>query len=309
MLCPEPYLDESFGGYILRLTSLNFYDKPSWIYKLGNESTQRLEFNPYSLDLNKTSLEILSGYLHTNKEKLYAMLLPFKGFSKYSVDLMFKYMTNSRSPYFSSRNRICVECIKEYGFIKKYWDIKFVSVCVEHSCFLMEKCPFCKKYLDYSRKSISICNCGFDLTKYKGKRNISNLDFEITKLIIHSCGFKAYENKGNPLYNTNLDEIVDSLIIVSRIFFTNKFSFSIKTNLTELHELLKDPLHFFQNWPINCNYYFNDKYQNKMSINNKNQRDDVLEDYNYYFKGLNKIRYQHVQILRERYLDYLKCLM
>src|SRR5437764_1143327 len=44
----SPYRDESFAGYLTRLTDLNYYDSPSWILqlaKLGNyERKEALAF-------------------------------------------------------------------------------------------------------------------------------------------------------------------------------------------------------------------------------------------------------------------------
>lgn len=41
-------------------------------------------------------------------------------------DLSGKYKTNTYTKYFSTSNRICVECIKKNKYIKKYWDIFLV---------------------------------------------------------------------------------------------------------------------------------------------------------------------------------------
>lgn len=36
VLSASPYSDESFAGYLTRLTDLNHYDSPSWIRQLAN---------------------------------------------------------------------------------------------------------------------------------------------------------------------------------------------------------------------------------------------------------------------------------
>lgn len=45
----EPFEDESFGGYILRVAENNFYSTPQYIYKLGIESSQKISVIPIKL--------------------------------------------------------------------------------------------------------------------------------------------------------------------------------------------------------------------------------------------------------------------
>jgi TniQ len=63
LIAPKPYPDESFSGYILRLTELNFYEELSHIYLLSGLwlSVQRRSKNGNLIDPFKDDLSLLSN--------------------------------------------------------------------------------------------------------------------------------------------------------------------------------------------------------------------------------------------------------
>ncbi|MFZ6755215.1 hypothetical protein ACO0KY_17770 [Undibacterium sp. Dicai25W] len=59
--------------------------------------------------------------------------------------------------------QVCVRCIEEEQFTKKWWDVNLATACFRHKLFLIETCQRCKKNLNWNRPGIAICQCGFDL--------------------------------------------------------------------------------------------------------------------------------------------------
>lgn len=75
------------------------------------------------------------------------MLLPFPLNNINPMRYTDKYKTHTHAKYFSTNNRICIECLKKSKYLKKWWDIFLVTTCPEHSCFLTDECPACFKKL------------------------------------------------------------------------------------------------------------------------------------------------------------------
>lgn len=116
LILPPPYIDESLGGYILRLTEKNDY--PNTNYYSFLNTNQRLANNPYKLDIVNTELDQLSILLNIKKDLLINMLIPFKEINSSTPLISNDYQTHTHSKFFSINNRICPQCLKESGYIK-----------------------------------------------------------------------------------------------------------------------------------------------------------------------------------------------
>src|SRR5947209_6813246 len=123
----EPNTDESFGGYIVRLTEFNFYDSPSRILKLAGIERKFLD-GGYSLLFKKSfDLSSLAWLTDTDIAKLTKLTYPpvirregSKSRSIFGLPVR-KNCIRVRFP------KICPECLKESPYCRKLWDLSPVT--------------------------------------------------------------------------------------------------------------------------------------------------------------------------------------
>ncbi|MCM3619759.1 TniQ family protein [Sutcliffiella horikoshii] len=257
LILPPPFEEESLGGYNLRLITLNRYPSSGYIYEFFTK--QRLANNPYKADITKIDLEQLSLLLELQQESILSMLSPYK--APPSLNLIFDnhYQTYTNSKYFSINNRICPHCLKEFRYIKKYWDIFFVTTCLEHNCLLVEECPGCGKKIKYNRPCIFTCKCGFDYRDIK----MSELDISshmVTELVLSKCGYKNVETS-SVLTKITYEELVETFLLIIRQIYKQRYITSPILELKLLHEYLIKTYNFFEKWPSNF-YKILDEYEN-----------------------------------------------
>jgi hypothetical protein len=298
LILPPPFKEESLGGYILRLIKENGYPNTSYIYRFIN-TNQRLANNPYKTDIIKTDLEQLSILLNLNKDVLLSMLSPYKDSNSSNYLLENEYQTNTNSKFFSINNRLCPHCLKEFGYIKKYWDIFFVTTCLVHNCQLVDQCPNCKKKIKYNRKSIFKCGCGFDFRDIEHNTMDASSHY-VTKLILNLCGY-SHEEIDSPLSRISLEEVVETFLLIIRQIYRQRYITSPKVDINILHNYLIKTYQIFDNWPgslykILDNY--DDNPENIFGIRS------FGELYQLCFGG----RHSHlkIDIIRDAYKDYIE---
>lgn len=62
-----------------------------------------------------------------------------------------------------SRCAVCPPCVARAGCASASWELTALAACPEHGCWLIDKCPRCKRPLSWNRPDVAICGCGFDL--------------------------------------------------------------------------------------------------------------------------------------------------
>ena len=63
---------------------------------------------------------------------------------------------------FSSSWPVCPACLgqDQVPYERLVWSFRPISVCVEHGCFLISRCPACRRPLRPDRQDVSHCRCG-----------------------------------------------------------------------------------------------------------------------------------------------------
>ncbi|MCM3410176.1 TniQ family protein [Metabacillus litoralis] len=298
LILPPPYIDESLGGYILRLTERNDYPNTNYIYSFLN-TNQKLANNPYKLDIVNTELDQLSILLNIKKDILISMLIPFKEINSSTSLVSNDYQTHTHSKFFSLNNRICPQCLKESGYIKKYWDIFFVTTCSEHNCLLIDECPNCNKKVKYNRKSIFECRCGFDLRSIKPCLLDINANY-VTNLILNICGYSE-EVINSPLSRISFEEVVESFLLIIRHIYKQRYISSPKLDIKTLHSYLVMTYQVFEDWPESF-YKILDEYEDK------NEKVFGIRSFGEFYQLCFGNRYSHfkIDIIRNAYQFYIE---
>jgi hypothetical protein len=157
---PAPLeLGESLAGYILRLTALNYYDRPQRITSLAGLSNILGIAPTASADL--TALSNLTGVpIEELQSRTYPGVKhessPFTAVSFFGHPVAVSIIRNEKT-------KVCPACLKEFGYCRAVWDLLPVTTCPLHECLLMRHCPHCNNRVFSNRRGVSLCAvCNFD---------------------------------------------------------------------------------------------------------------------------------------------------
>ncbi len=271
---PKPYPDESLRGYILRLTEQNDYSTTAWIYDnvgiLTTDITSKLLFIK---DYNGLNIDRLAFYTENEKEVLLSLSF-FNEIGKFQ-DIYPKEVNNALVRGINTnRTKVCPECLKSSPYLRKSWDITFMTCCPVHKILLIERCPNCNSYLKHFNRGSSVnqCKCGFDLTKVL-TTHVKDADTLLSSLIAKKVNNKLGNVKSeiNPFSRLPLLHILFimdffSLNIV-RYFEVNHKRFIRDLPLSDLHNIFNKVINIFLNWPLGY-YEFLDDFRKIPKNNN-----------------------------------------
>lgn len=143
---PVPFSDESWNGYVLRLSGANYVRNPSALLRHAG------------LDLNRSRkdapIAIISELSNKTSEKL--SLIHYAsdfGQAKIGGNLISKSFLQLGQP------KICPQCINDIGYIPAKWDLIHLKVCSTHMVWLDEICNSCQRKLSWERPRINKCKC------------------------------------------------------------------------------------------------------------------------------------------------------
>jgi hypothetical protein len=147
---PEP--DEALMGFVLRMANANAVQGIHWLYqRLGRDKLNRFKFEDCR-DIAYTfgsSVEKVERAMWRRRHQ--------DGMPIHTLDTII-----IRKPYLIRplRPQICSKCLDESGYCRQTWDFQFVCACPIHNCTLIDRCPQCRRYIQWMRPSLLSCNCG-----------------------------------------------------------------------------------------------------------------------------------------------------
>lgn len=147
------YPDESFMGFVLRLSNKNGLSGIHWLYqRLGRDKLNR--FKPedsYAIaKLFGTDMKTLDFSMVRSRR--------IEGVSARDA-----HGHRISRPYLVRplRPQLCPACVSVFGYARSSWDFSLVCACPWHNCMLIDACPSCGKKIQWMRPSFYACNCGF----------------------------------------------------------------------------------------------------------------------------------------------------
>lgn len=88
--------------------------------------------------------------------------------------------------------RFCPICIDQYSYYQLSWRIKMPSVCLEHSCWLLDRCSYCEHQIPLLTNPFTFgkcLNCQKELKSCKSVRRFERKDSEKTQHLIRDLEF------------------------------------------------------------------------------------------------------------------------
>lgn len=145
---PDPYIDESARGYLLRIVDINgFKNVENICRKAGTKFAHKSHVMTNQWE---RIFEVFTPVLH-KKEPLINM------FEQHWTAKLYATFNMKVSNLFSVNCRICPSCITENGYVKADWDFALQTVCTKHKCNLIDSCPHCDTAITWRRGELSTC--------------------------------------------------------------------------------------------------------------------------------------------------------
>jgi len=257
-----PYDDESFMGYLIRLTELNHYETPSWILQLAQVTNYlRKVGRVFDDSLDLAPLQQLTGVDKSRLQPL-VYIAPTKR-TKFGDYFVF----GSPVPRLGIQIRppkICPGCLSEFGYIRRIWDLTAVTTCPLHKCLLLDRCPNCLKQLSLIRRRVTVCRCDYDWRRTP-LINSTEAELEVTTRVHSLCNLfggrepSQQQVSANPLDALELKDLLSALFSVASQYAhiskpeshkpITKFGVSMRN--ADLNSLLCKAAPVFHDWPSN----------------------------------------------------------
>ena len=272
----EPFSDESFIGYILRLAEMNEIPDIRWIFgfikpdkNFRTDCQYSFDFTVDTLALSRFAVitedrlrEIL--YVHHLRDELYnPKRLQVFG-QQIPTDLICR-----ENPKF------CQVCLSESNYCRKVWEIAFVTACPVHQCRLIDHCPACQGKLNWKRSNIHRCPCGFDFRESVPVL-LEDKELRLTKYLhrIFNLPFGDSEfDFDYPLKTLSTEGLLKLLCFMLAYYVSHhqytgdKIAHSLNNDL--IHRHLTAAVSVFDNWADNYHEFieaWKDKYVNHFVI-------------------------------------------
>ena len=149
---PEPYEDESFNGFLLRVGKLNCIFRPAEILeRLGTQSTAASATPGWLEAPTRLTFKALESKLerplesHRVRFKAREQLQWLRSEDRMISDLRLGFP------------RICPDCVSEQGYLDWRWGLAITAHCPKHERVLIESCPNCNKQLNWSGSLLIGC--------------------------------------------------------------------------------------------------------------------------------------------------------
>jgi TniQ protein len=309
---PRPYKNESFMGFLLRVTEENHYDNPYWILQLAGIELGRWNESAY-IYKSPSSLQTFSVLTNVSIRTLRNMMIQAESLPV--TDYVGDYkLFGLEFPFFSVRfgnTKICPECLKEANYIRKIWSVVLVTVCPIHHIILIDKCPRCGNRIGWYRSAVSVCSCNFDFRNSEVIKADAD-GIRLTHNIHERCGLTKKDvtlslTQDNPIHSLDLKKLLQLILFVAS-YFRDRLSESILASPGldngRLHLLLTKAYAVFRDWP-NGYYHYLDYLQ--LRDHRANAVTGIRKAFgNYYYHLYRKYTDHSFEFMRLAFETYLE---
>lgn len=318
LITNKPKPDESFMGYIIRLTALNRYYTPVWILRMAGFQWGLVSGNECCfLFSGSTDLSLLSTLTQVDTVTLESLFYrpADPSFNTRGKQLFFglpvsQYMIHPYQP------KICPDCLKQSAYWRRVWDLVPATVCPIHKRLLLDVCPHCKSKIRLRRVAVTTCTCGFDWRTDLAYTPLEERELKLTRYIYRLCKIETCpsindEVIGNPLSRLCLDDLLSAVFLIAGQYQgTNDVTGKTTTSSishSEMHALLVRAFSVFENWPNN--YYEFLEWKRSQAKYIKGRVTGVEKEFNNLNDALNHNRHLRsceLDFMRTAFEEYLK---
>jgi hypothetical protein len=312
---PKLKPDESFTGYILRLTEENGYSSPSWIINLANFENNLTLPNYSFRSISAESFELLASLSNSTGLEL-AQITYQRVDTRSRLFHAFFGAPIHRSFIQAKRPKICSECLREAAYCRRIWEFILITVCPIHRCMLIDQCPNCNRPIKWVRTSVCICPCKFDWRE-STVLPVGDLEVNLARVIHHLCGLPCGEDshdfsRHNPVLKLSLQDLTQVVIFTAGQLQGSSLTLgwhllSIK-KVKSFHHLFAAAYYIFDDWPTHFYKFLNWWRTNERAAHpGYRPLNSVLyKDFGKLYMGLyEKLSASQFNFIRKAFIDYL----
>lgn len=306
-----PTANESFMGYIMRLTEFNGYDTPAWILDRCGIDSRLINVGCSFVFNASTDLTALAQLTGTKTEELTPMLCrpalgrrtPRQFFFGSPVP---KLLIRLKHP------KVCPPCLLESGHHRKIWDLATVTACPRHKCLLLDVCPACGKKLAWYRRRVSVCRCEYDW-RATSTTSVDDSELKFVRLIYARCGIDSgpcsepNSADRSPFQNLELENMLVSVVAIAGQLAGNNDAVGKRLTSSrkneEVHSMLVRGFSVFEDWPQRFNQFL----EWKRSHRKDTPKWGINQDFGGFFAQLkSSLSNSGFDFLRVAFEEYLK---
>lgn len=279
LITPKPERDESFIGYIVRLTESNGFDTPSWIFSLSGIDYMELQWKftfVFSVSEGLEKLAKVTG--NTLPDLLPLLYLPANSMDGDDVEEEYNFYGAflNRSIIRPHCPKVCPKCLINSAHSLRVWDCSLVTACPIHECILIDSCPKCKRRIRCVRNRLSVCMCGCDWRETDPKL-VPEHELVVSRSVYQLCGILSPQNvssegRRNPLHSLGLKDFALVVTFIAGLYgkmawATGRPAQSIKLRNADLHKLFTKAYAVFDNWPRNFHQFLQQQSTGRRRLN------------------------------------------
>lgn len=163
VVTPKPQHGESYMGFVLRASEANGYPSINTILRHAGMTDNEMRSARPPLEklapLFGRTVEDFSVLGETRTTN--GRLLPLMNQLLPAIYLR------------SKRARVCPECIRDHGHARAFWEMRHAVACPTHGRMAISQCPQCHRPIDWWRRGLTTCSCGYDFAHDRGEK-VSN---------------------------------------------------------------------------------------------------------------------------------------
>jgi TniQ len=161
---PAAYATESLLGYVLRVSEMNGYESPKYVWTSagihrGVELGAGFPADRLARVLGRAPSE-LQRLAYREGEITAAAGASDKRPFKILNHRLHRGGVKESAPFRLKHPAFCPQCVAEAGHIDALWDLEIATACPVHRCRILRACPACKVQLSWIRPGLLTCSCG-----------------------------------------------------------------------------------------------------------------------------------------------------
>lgn len=293
---PKPVHGESLMGFLLRTAIENGYQSINLLFSLaGMTENEARSARP--------SLKKLAPLYNRNVEDFGALGSQAESSGRYLA------LMNHSLPsmYLRSKHaRICPDCVSEQGHVHAFWELRHAVACPVHQRMALTHCPECDKEINWWRKGLTTCSCGYDFSWDKGDK-ISNpailslLEVMHAKLMGNDLDDDALAYVGFPVDHLRKMTLVTLLGVIYRLENFSAPAADDSTKSKELHGL-ETAAEVLSMWPTGFHRYLERVHGPNANMYAKGLRGQFQSFYESFFKkGLDR---DELEFMHKAFVDF-----
>jgi len=292
---PLPIPGESTMGFLLRTAEANGYSSINALFRLAglSEKEARLARPPLAklaplFERDVGDFDMLDSdqgvQCSGRKQTLMQHALP--------------------SIYLRSKHaRVCPDCVNELHHVQAFWELKYAVACPTHWRKALSSCPECGHDINWSRRGLNTCRCGYDFTDaYKEATTdqalLTLLELLHAKLMEEPANHDALNYVGFPasaLENVSLGTL---LSIIGRL---ENFLPTERHADNDLHAV-ESAAEIFTSWPHGFHRYLERVHAPNALMEAKGLRGQFKSFYESFFK--NDLPKEEMAFLYEAFVEF-----